>query len=390
MECSLDDVCNRCKKEPCLVVSRKDHFCAACFKKFLCTKQRKQMQDEKFKVKFGNSRAERPRVLLPLSYGSSSLVLFDMVISHLEEQCQNERAVQGYVLVVLHVGEDTARMELLRRKYSHVLEKVEVEFVTVDPAVFVRDLAKVAVTEEYAVRRTETSESLSLQELLLQFESRSSRQDFWQQVVQEVVFRSAVAQSCSVVIFGHSMSRLAEETLALTVKGRGSETAHRLTDGNMDYVGGALHVIRPLRDVLALEIKAYVRFCGLQEMVATEASVKHKSAKNKTVNELVREYFETVESEYPEVISTVVKIGTKLDSPQGAAQQCILCHEAIYRDPKTWLEQMSESANKQAQSDVPLCYGCLVDVGVGGGAVWPVRRPSKEEILAEYILDNEI
>ncbi|KAG7882432.1 hypothetical protein KL905_000075 [Ogataea polymorpha] len=346
------------------------------------------MQDDKFKVKFGNSRVERPRVLLPLSYGSSSLALLDMVISHLQEQCQNVRAVQGYVLVVLHVGEDTARMERLRKRYSRVLERLEVHFVTVDPAVFVRDLAQVAVTDEYAVRRTENSESLNLQELLLQFDSRSSRQDFWQQVVREVVFRSAVAHGCSVVIFGHSMSRLAEEVLALTVKGRGSETAHRLTDGMMDYVGCSLHVIHPLREVLASEIKEYVRFSGLQEMVATEESVKHKSAKNKTVNELVCEYFETVESEYPEVISTVVKIGTKLDLPQGMAQQCILCQEAVYRDPKTWLEQMSERANKQAQSDVPLCYGCLVNVGVGGGAVWPVSRPSREEILAEYILEE--
>ncbi|KAG7698895.1 hypothetical protein KL930_002317 [Ogataea haglerorum] len=346
------------------------------------------MQDEKFKVKFGKSTAERPKVLLPLSYGSSSLALFDMVVSHLEEQCQNERAVQGYVLVVLHVGEDAARMERLRKKYSQVLEKLEAEFVTVDPAVFVRDLARVTVTEEYAVRRTENSESLDLQELLLQFESRSSRQDFWQQVVQEVALRSAVAHDCSVVIFGHSMSRLAEEILALTAKGRGAETAHRLTDGEIEYAGRRLHVIHPLRDVLASEIKEYVRLGGLQEMVATEESVKHKSAKNKTVNELVREYFETVESEYPEVISTVVKIGTKLDSPQGMAQQCILCQEAIYRDPKTWLEQMSESANKEVQSDVPLCYGCLMNLGVGGGAVWPVSRPSREEILAEYILEE--
>ncbi|KAH3665488.1 hypothetical protein OGAPHI_003674 [Ogataea philodendri] len=347
------------------------------------------MQDDKFKVKYGNSKAERPRVLLPLSFGEGSVVLLDMVLSHLEEQCRNERAVQGYDLVVVHVGKDDSRLQQIKQHYEGLLGRVRVEFATADPSLFVRELGRLHVSEDYTSSVSEESETMDLEQMLAQFDNRSSQQDFLQQIVREMIHRAAIARRCSVIIYGHSMTRLADETLALTVKGRGSEIFTRLTDGQFEYANTSLHVIHPLRDVLLSEIKAYVRFSELGQFVEPKPEIKHKSAKNKTIDELVREYFETVESEYPEVISTVVKIGTKLDVPEGIPIECVLCHELVYQDSKTWLEQMSESANTESKSAVPLCYGCLVNVGVGQEVQWPLKRPSEQDILSEYIIQEE-
>ncbi|GMF14164.1 unnamed protein product [[Candida] boidinii] len=145
-----------------------------------------------------------------------------------------------------------------------------------------------------------------------------------------------------------------------------------------------------------------------------------------------KEYFQDVEITYPEVISTVVKIGSKLTTPQideesfnatqndGTFRNCVVCYQPIYVNIKNWLEQITvldsapvvteeEKENLQNYLNLPIpnidsidsnnshsvmesvCYGCLVDLGEKSGQpfTWPIRRPTKEEILKEFILTDE-
>ncbi|GME82069.1 unnamed protein product [[Candida] boidinii] len=96
--------CKRCKVEPTVVESRNDNFCKQCFIRFIRGKQRKHMNDEKFRAKYGKDPVEidsrTPRVLLSLSIGKSSLVLLDVVFSLLLEQSKMPRSHIGFKLTI--------------------------------------------------------------------------------------------------------------------------------------------------------------------------------------------------------------------------------------------------------------------------------------------------
>ncbi|GME82623.1 unnamed protein product [Ambrosiozyma monospora] len=401
------------------------------------------MSEEKFKVKYGKNlediKAKTPTVLLPVSLGESSLVLLDIVVSQLEEQSAMNRAHIGYKLVVVIIDEsdfDNTGIDIKENVQklkevlgTELLDKLDIKFKIVKSESYVTSnrLQKIFLTHDFKSFsvKSENDLDIDLKTILLQTLDKSTREDLLNIVRKETILRTAIAENCSVVLFGHSMSKLADDILSLAVKGRGSEISDNLTDGIIEYEQTDLHILHPLRDILFSEIKEYSKLSGLSELALNvfEGATVKKSIKNKTINELIKDYFRSVEVEYPEVISTVVKIGSKMAHPPTQddfqIKNCILCNNAIYNDPKHWLEQITvhggapleseeERANLEAylasvkdkksdsllhESDkvVPLCYGCIVNLGTTGqsGFIWPTKRPSKQEILDEYVLTDD-
>lgn len=421
------EICKRCKTEEVKLVSRKDKFCNNCFIRFIRGKQRKQMQDEKFKVKF-KDQPNRTRLLLDFKNNHESYVLFDILISMLSEQLtQGPKAIRGFDLVValIHDGKDGYKADLSKIKEFYTTEELDrlgIEFVEIDPNDFVtkNELENLNLdlhNFEAYVNHEITNKISTYDELLSQIADRSTREDISTIIHTDLIISTARKNHCSIVINPNSMTQMSVEILTDTITGRGAEIPMKSQD---KYIGN-FEIIHPMRDVLLSEVKMYsnVRgLTGLSEALQIQSSISDVSTKNKTVRDMVTEYFQTLEVEYPEVVSTVVKIGAKLSNPNEKSNSyCEVCKNPIFHDPKAWLEQITvpdcvppqneeeennlkryldsivgveQEVSREGQSTTKLCYGCMVTLGVSQikDFQWP-QRPTREEILKEYILTDD-
>lgn len=371
------------------------------------------MMTDKFKVKYGNKESMKTRVLLCLSMGSCSVSLLDMLMNSLNEQELLHRGRRGFELVCCCIVSNDQVVEYNDR-ILQIVEKygpIDIRVVNIDSYVLENDaLHTLKITPGFETLSTsfKNTEKASVLDLLSSL-PRSTQEDLLDIVKHDLYLRTAKTENCDTLLLAHSMTTLANETIALTVKGRGSMINERLTDGAFDD----LQIIHPLRDILKTEIDKYIEFSGLQGIVIKDVDVSHKMTRFKTVNELTANYFDTLDKDYSEVISTVVKIGSKLTNPDPNARKCTICGQGVIKNPQNWLTNITvndpaplssdeELANKQlwlsAQQErsendlesaqaghpVDVCYGCMVNLAqLPNGIVFPERD---SDILNEYIL----
>lgn len=421
------ELCKRCKVKEMTLVSRKEKFCDDCFVRFVRGKQRKQMQDEKFKVKF-KDHLSRTRLLLDFKNNVESYALFDILISMLSEQLtQGPKAVRGFDLVValIHDKKDGYKVDLNKLMEFYTpkeFQRLGVEFVEVDPNdyVFKSELENLNLdlqNFEAYVNYNIPNKIQKYDELLSQIADKSTKEDISTILHKDMIIATAKKNNCSIIVNPNSMTQMSVEILSDTITGRGAEIPMKLHDAYIEN----LEVIYPMGDALLSEVKMYAnvrRLTGLSKAFEHELSISDVSTKNKTVMDMVAEYFQTLEVEYPEVVSTVVKIGAKLANPsEKSVFFCELCKNPIYHDPKKWLEQITvpdcvppqneeeefnlkryqdsiykvkQDFTGEDQNKTKLCYGCMVTLGVSQikDFQWP-QRATREEILQEYILSDE-
>lgn len=411
-------------------MTRKDTFCESCFIRFIRGKQRKQMQDDKFKVKFKESD-DKINMLLDMKNNHESFVLFDSLVSMLQEQLtQGPKAVRGYNLTVCIINDnlEAENLDVVKIKQYYTeeeLERLGIQFIVVHPDFFVlkNSIEKLRLNLEHFEIKNLKAELenpciKSYNDLLNQVEDKSTREDIVSIIHDDLIISTAVENKNSMILKPNSMTTMAIDILSDTIRGRGVEIPRR----SDEFYLGEFKILYPLQDVLHSETKMYTQAKKLNLLslaLQKNTQISDKSNKNKTVYEMVSEYFLTLEEDYPDVVSTVVKIGGKLATPKPdtAKSHCEICKNPIYHDPKQWLEQITvpgcvppqneeEEANlkryKDAVTDeeeavqddsapaVKLCYGCMVTLGVSNitDFEWP-QRPTREEILAEYIIDDE-
>ncbi|CAN3370571.1 cytoplasmic tRNA 2-thiolation protein 2 [Diutina catenulata] len=423
-----DVVCDRCKEHPAVLNARKDNYCGECFVRFIRGKQRKSMLSERYKVRYDKNGPvkTKTRVLLAVSGGLSSLVLADCVGSMLLEQHQNYQGRTGYAVVVAvieqedrdkPVADELARMLARFSPVPIALKVVRVD-ADLDPAT----IKRIQITPEFAgvvgeVSSDEAS-ATTVADLVTKCANKSAVEDLMTIVHRHLIYNTAVAEQCQTVLFGHSLSRVASEVLALTVNGRGSAIHEDISNREFVHQGHPLSVIYPLRDVLAVEIAAYAQIQHLCDFEVKSTAVKSKITKNLTVRDLITNYFAQLDATgYSSTAASVVKTGDKLTHPRGSPDhQCQVCGTDIYTDPRKWLQRITvetaapledeDRANydaylaahtqPEAQLDTPvdLCYGCIVTLrGSAPGMMWPVhenteRQPLGNRYLAEDIINE--
>lgn len=389
------------------------------------------MQDEKFKVKF-NDRVSIPKILFDMRDDNQSYVLLDILISMLQEQLlQGPKALRGFDLIIAIVNDRLPNIDIskIERFYTkNELQRLGIQFVEIDCNDYVKknkfenlklDLSNF---QTFILPDNNDTKINSYHELLnLQILDNSTREDLANIIHDDLVFQTANDLKCKIMIKSDSMTQIAINILSDTIRGRGSEIPLK----TQDIFIKDFEIIHPLRDVLNSEVKIYSNIRSLNDLSSNlklSASKSDISTKNKTVGKMVTEYFTSLEVEYPETVSTVVKIGAKLSSSNSNNKSnghCEICKIPIYNDPKLWLEQITvpgsvppqseeENANLQRYLDslgddnlqnnldsentkkAKLCYGCMVTLGVSNVSdfVWPCR-PTKEEILSEYILETD-
>lgn len=391
------------------------------------------MNDEKFKVKFGDNVIPE-KVLFPISFGPSSVVLLDILVSLYKEQLRNPRAKLGFELIVLYIddGEITSYEnsvnEIMRRvNERYNFQEYSITFKKLNINSFIRDkasLQKITLLQTFDSFKIEKdlSSIKSFKQILDSCPNRASKQDLTQIVKTELVKKYAVANDCKVILWGHNMSRLAEEVIGLTVKGRGAEIYTNLTDGVESYQEWELEHLHPLRDVSQNEINIFVGLQKLSDLLLVPKDrIEKLMVKQKTINEIVGDYYKVVDTEYDNIVSTVVKTGAKLVEPKKFdGKYCSICKGKIYNDPMNWLrkitynkaidpenevEESSLQQWREANKDeiielensekipIDICYGCSVTLGGAkkSSLVWPVsgKQSSKEETLSEFIIGDD-
>ena len=119
----------------------------------------------------------------------------------------------------------------------------------------------------------------------------------------------------------------------------------------------------PLRDVFKKELAVFVREIAdapLRELAIAHSDVpKHSvaaatSGRNITVGELLTQYFEGMECQYPSTVSNVVRMGDNLKVAETGEKPCVICGLPIEEEGGSGLT-LGEEHDGTPRS---MCYGC--------------------------------
>lgn len=305
---------------------------------------------ESFRVRHSEPGAERT-LLLPLSFGSGSTVLLHLLSQHLEGQVE-KTGRSGFSLHVLHVddalGDATSSDSTRVMHFKERFPRHSYSTIPLSDALSVEDLATLLPLVESTATPPTASVS-SVQDLMQHLDSPTSRTDAMQILRSRLIVDFAKRQGCEAILWGDSTTRLAERILTETAKGRGYSVPWIVADGESPH---AVPFYYPMRDLLCKEILSFVSTVepSLDQLIVQHDNKPAVNMKDATIDGLMRQYFEAVESGYPSIVANVVKTSSKLQSPslKDVEMHCELCD----------LPLLGASPEKSR-----LCYGCIRTMG---------------------------
>lgn len=340
-------LCRRCQLiEPTITV-RTEPLCRPCFCKYVSTKAIKRM--ESFRVRHSGADQERT-LLLPLSFGAGSTTLLYVLDQHLKGQVERTGRT-GFQLRILHVDE-AASPSVARAEES--LEKVKQRFPdhsycvsSLSDILFQDDVSFFTVAKADGNEREgeEVANEKRLDLCLNSLDSATSRADVTEILKRKLIVRAAEENACEAILWGDSTTRLAERTLAETAKGRGFALPWMMSNGESPH---GIPSYYPMRELLSKEILAFASLVDqpLDDLILNDEAKPAVNMRSTTIDDLMKQYFESVEREYPSIVANVVRTASKLKAPplKELEQQCELCDMPL---------------DDQAPARSRLCYGCI-------------------------------
>ncbi|KAJ9637850.1 Cytoplasmic tRNA 2-thiolation protein 2 [Coniosporium tulheliwenetii] len=286
---------------------------------------------------------------------------------------QENTGRKGFALCVLHVDTSTVekdhsavgQLEQLKERYpGHVYSSVPLVDVFTGKDIE-EALEKLPVAHISEQEGPSMSNQSKLDELIASLASASSRADVISILRTKLIIRMAQKYDCEGILWGDSTTRLAEKTLAETAKGRGFSLPWQVSDGPSPY---GITFNYPLRELLRKELLAHANMVSpsLTSLVVSQSATTQASTsvRNTTIDDLMKQYFESVEENYPSIVANVVRTSTKLEAPSAQATDkiCRLCSLSvpdglfgIHGWGGDQQEAMSDSTDEPARG---LCYGC--------------------------------
>lgn len=321
--------------------------------------------------KVRGSKDVSKKLLLPLSFGLSSASLLHILDHQLERQYDRMNRA-AYELYVVHVdlyvdAADREASATLLEKYKSRYPRHIFSSVGLEEAMGLKDIDWSSLGLPQAPSITsQNSGSERLQELIRSFPSATSRADIVSTLLTRLLLDVARRMECESILFGDSTTRLAEKTLTETAKGRGYSLPWKVSEGPSPY-GVAFNY--PLRDVLKQELTSFVSLTSppLTDIIRHQEPSSHVSASSKltTIDDLMTQYFESVEQNYPSIVANVVRTSSKLKPLEtDGTDACGLCGlpveegtDGIYgwggdQNPD------SRPARQDNEHRSILCYGC--------------------------------
>jgi cytoplasmic tRNA 2-thiolation protein 2 len=338
-----------------------------CFVQYVMTKAVKRM--ETYRIRGSTAKSAR-KLLFPLSFGPSSASLLQILDQHLQGQYDRMNRA-AYELFVVHIDlyvEDTDR-----KASAALLEKYKSRFPRHSFCRFGLEEAllldiidwKALNVPGAAVEDIQRPATQRLQQLIGSMPSATSRADIISTLVTRLLVDVAKRKDCESILFGDSTTRLAEKTLTETAKGRGFSLPWQVSDG-MSPHGIAFNY--PLRDLLKKELVAFscLNKHSLKELIICQEPSSHISVPSKltTIDDLMAQYFESVEENYPSIVANVVRTSSKLQPAADLnAMACNLCGLPVAEGADRifgWGSDQNSHSWPAKDIDLGniLCYGC--------------------------------
>ncbi|KAF2204163.1 hypothetical protein GQ43DRAFT_201446 [Delitschia confertaspora ATCC 74209] len=367
----VEQSCRRCRTNPAVLVVRTEPVCGECFSKYVHTKVIKRM--ESFRVRF-TSPDQLRKILLPISFGISSVSLLHILDRQLQTQ-KSKTGRTGYSLHVIHVdtssvepsAPDAGLLSQLKDRYPHhiyasvPLHELFMSSADGSPSEAYKDL-----TEDSSLEDMPADQKLLF--LIGSLPSATARADVISTLRTRLLVQCAKDLGCEGILWGDSTTRLAEKTLAETAKGRGFALPWQIGDGDSPF---GLTFNYPVRDLLKKELTAYASitepplFPLIYEPPKT--SQPAPSSKSTTIDDLMKQYFESVEENFPSIVSNVVRTTTKLEAPSTflSEARCKLCNMPV-ADGRFgihgWGGDQEDGLDISGKPSRELCYGCTRSV----------------------------
>ena len=332
---------------------------------YVRTKAIKRM--ETYKVR-GSTKTPK-RLLLPLSFGPSSTSLLQILDQHLRRQYEMmNRATFDLCVVHIDLLLDPADREesiALMAKCMARFPRHSYSITGLEEALLLKDVdwSNLNLPPLETDPRRPLPEIL--QQLLESLPSPTSRTDIISTFMTRLLVDVAKEKGCEGILFGDSTTRLAEKTLTETAKGRGFSLPWQVSDGTSTY---GITVKYPLRDLLKKEL---LTFSSLATPPLTDLIIYQESqtrifapSKQTTIDDLMVQYFESVEENYPSIVANVVRISSKLKALiNDGSTACGLCGMPVAEGSEGMLgwggDQDSNSRpTRKIGRAVILCYGC--------------------------------
>lgn len=320
--------------------------------RYVSTKVLKRLESNKIRGGFNDPQKT---LLVPVSFGVSSITLLHVLDQHLQARREQGRHA-GYSLHVLFIDQPMSTdqecprdlRDLLMQRYPlHVYSTILLE-----------DCADHGADAE----KSPVDKSMNLKDNFRSLPSASARTDFIDITRRQLITAFAKSHGCDTILFGDSTTRLAERTLSETAKGRGVSLPWLTTDGD----SSGINCIYPLRDLLRKELASYANVVSppLTPLIIKSPAQVSASSKDVTIDGLMTQYFESVEKDYPSIVANVVRTTGKLKPPANSegCEKCSLCGFSIVGG--TWGGEQGSAAFSQAETinglgpDQSLCYGC--------------------------------
>jgi cytoplasmic tRNA 2-thiolation protein 2 len=325
---------------------------------------------ETYRVRSSTKTAKK--LLLPLSFGQSSASLLHILDQHLRGQYEKMNRA-AYELYIVHVDlyvdatDRDASSELLE-KYKSRYSRHTYSTVGLEDALNLKDIDwNILGLAQPPSIDPEKPGTERLQDLIRSIPSATSRADIVSTFLTRLLVDVAKSLSCESILFGDSTTRLAEKTLTETAKGRGFSLPWQVSDGASPYGIGFNH---PLRDVLKQELASFVSLTTppLDDIIRRQEPSSHISASSKltTIDDLMTQYFESVEENYPSIVANVVRTSSKLKPlPTEGTVACGLCGlpveegtDGIYGWGGDQNPNSRPAQEGSEQRHGILCYGC--------------------------------
>ena len=204
--------------------------------------------------------------------------------------------------------------------------------------------------------------------------SATARADVASTLRTRLIVEHAKSTGCEGILWGDSTTKLAGKTLAETAKGRGFSLPWHIADGESPF---GVTFNYPLRDVLKKELVAYSNLIepplsSLVHDASSNAPQLSMSSKNTTIDDLMKQYFESVEESFPSIVSNVVRTTSKLEGPAASTEdpRCSLCSMPV-ADGRFGIhgwggDQQDGVDPASAETKQGLCYGCTRSIPTAG------------------------
>jgi cytoplasmic tRNA 2-thiolation protein 2 len=217
--------------------------------------------------------------------------------------------------------------------------------------------------EQSLVTNRQRSETEQLQNLIGSLPSATSRADIVSTLLTRLLVDVAKKSNCESILFGDTTTRLAEKTLTETAKGRGFSLPWQVSDGMSPYDLGFNY---PLRDLLKKEIVIFstVTEPPLTELIIYQQPSSNVSASSKltTIDDLMAQYFESVEENYPSIVANVVRTSSKLKPlTDDDTTSCGLCGLPVAEGTSGiygWGGDQNSKSHQDSGEARMMCYGC--------------------------------